>query len=75
MMTQHVSKKLKANDFFAIPSGVYHHMRKSEKKNGGKMVYSGSGAPWQWLERLSLIWQKIHKKDSSIEFLVISRDS
>jgi glycosyltransferase involved in cell wall biosynthesis len=36
--------------------------------------YLGSGAPWQNIDRISGIWQKIHQLDKSIRFRVISQD-
>lgn len=74
-MSKYLQSKIKAKSFFSIPSGIYHNQGEEKFRAGTKMVYSGSGAPWQWLSHLSQVWEEIQMIDSSIEFLVISRDS
>jgi len=38
-------------------------------------TYCGSGAPWQNLAFLSLVWSKLFQLDPNLKFRVISRDS
>jgi hypothetical protein len=45
------------------------------KPRNGIFVYLGTGAPWQALDRLALLWKAIHRIDKSIRFRVISRDN
>lgn len=73
-MSNYLKAKIKAKSYHSIPSGIYHNQSREKLMQGSKMVYSGSGAPWQWLSQLSLQWQEIHRQDPTIEFLVVSRD-
>lgn len=73
-MSNYLKTKIKANSYHSIPSGIYHNQAREKLVQGSKMVYSGSGAPWQWLNQLSSLWQEIHRQDPTIEFLVVSRD-
>ncbi|WP_057936051.1 glycosyltransferase [Algoriphagus resistens] len=73
-MAEYLRNKVNANGFYFVPSGIYHLESKLNVDRGLKMVYSGSGAPWQWIKRLSLLWRMIHEKEPDVEFLVISRD-
>lgn len=73
-MSNYLKTKIKAKSYHSIPSGIYHNQDRDKLIVGNKMVYSGSGAPWQWLSQLSSLWQEIHRQDPTIEFLVVSRD-
>lgn len=73
-MSIYLKKRIWANSYLSIPSGIYHSQKTTKLVEGSKMVYSGSGAPWQWMGQLSLLWQEIHRQDPTIEFLVVSRD-
>lgn len=74
-MMEFLKGKVRANYYYSIPSGIYHDQEEIKLSAGNKMVYSGSGAPWQWLNQLSKLWQEIYRLDPSIEFLVVSRDN
>lgn len=73
-MSNYLKTKIKARSYYSIPSGIYHNQGRDLLMVGSKMVYSGSGAPWQWLSQLSSLWQEIHRQDPTIQFLVVSRD-
>jgi glycosyltransferase involved in cell wall biosynthesis len=73
-MSEYLKTKIKAKSYHSIPSGIYHNEAMKNLTLGSRMVYSGSGAPWQWLSQLSSLWQEIHQQDSNIKFLVVSRD-
>lgn len=38
------------------------------------LTYQGSGAPWQGLDRLALVWQELHRLDPALRFRVITQD-
>lgn len=39
------------------------------------LVYIGSGAPWQGIERLAELWEEIHRHRPSVRFRVVSGDA
>lgn len=74
-MSRLVNSRLNAKSVTVVPNtvdtGVFgvHHMSAPTH-----LTYQGGGSPWQGLDRLSLVWQAIHRLDSSLRFRVISRD-
>lgn len=60
---------------YAIPLCVDLDRFKRGKNEPKYYTYSGSGAPWQNLGFLSLVWAELHRLDPGIKFRVISRDS
>lgn len=60
---------------YAIPLCVDLDRFKRGMNKPKYYTYSGSGAPWQNLGFLSLVWTELHRLDPAIKFRVISRDS
>ncbi len=76
-MSKHVRAFFPTAETFAVPTCVDRQvfsLKTTVPKRSGLFCYLGTGAPWQALDRLSLLWQEIAKQDESLLFRVISRD-
>jgi len=64
-------------EIFSAPTCVdttTFFMHDNKPKDKKLFVYLGSGAAWQAIDLLSMLWGCIHAADPSISFRVISRD-
>jgi len=76
-MSDHVSRFFPNVRKFAAPTcadSALFASHRPELRQRGLFCYLGTGAPWQALDKLSLLWQEIARQDNSIRFRVISRD-
>jgi glycosyltransferase involved in cell wall biosynthesis len=77
-MSAYVARHFPGIPIMAAPTCVdtstFAFQGKTEPDRKGWFCYLGTGAAWQALDQLSLLWQAIHQKDKSIRFRVISRD-
>lgn len=73
-MNTYVSGFFSGIKSFAIPLCVDLDRFRKGKNESKYYTYSGSGAPWQNLGFLSLVWAELHRLDPAIKFRIISRD-
>lgn len=76
-MARYVSRFFPNVRMFAAPTCADRALfvsHKPEIRQRGLFCYLGTGAPWQALGKLSLLWQEIARQDPAIRFRVISRD-
>ncbi|WP_026947196.1 glycosyltransferase family protein [Algoriphagus marincola] len=73
-MGEYLSQIFEASNFFSISSTVPIFEESIELSKKEYLVYSGSGAPWQWLSKLEKIWFHLYSIDPTLRFKVISRD-
>jgi glycosyltransferase involved in cell wall biosynthesis len=74
-MKKLVTEHMKNIPVFVAPTCVdISTFRKNNRAQRKYFTYLGTGAAWQALDLLSVLWQEIHTLDKSIVFRVISRD-
>lgn len=75
-MTSYLRHIFRGSAFIAIPTTVDLPTYQKKRDCGAVhyFTYLGSGAPWQSLDLLSLVWQELNRLDATIRFRVISRD-
>ena len=74
-MNRYVLSRLPLKRIKAIPTCVdLATFNKPEVLKKSYMVYLGSGAKWQAIERTAKVWKELYELDRNIYFRVISRD-
>ncbi len=76
-MSDHISEKAHMKTrFVAVPTSADVPVAKDEPVGQERkyLIYAGSGAAWQNLPGLNVLWQNIWKLDSTVQFLVVSKD-
>lgn len=77
-MSKYISRYFPGVRFINAPTcvdtSVFTAPRDGPVRKNGVCAYLGTGAPWQAIGNLSLLWQALYKSNPALRFRVVSRD-